>query len=79
MGLSRSGAIEHEDDGYWVYSDTGLTAIWVSSKPAPATFTDGDKPGNKTKRKIRRKILPKDKIEDWTLLQDVLTSKTRQR
>ena len=29
MGMGRSGAEEHGENGYWAYNDTGLSAIWI--------------------------------------------------
>ena len=43
LGMSRSGAIVHEGDGYWAYSDTGLSAVWIGPPREKPSLSDADK------------------------------------
>lgn len=53
MGMSRSGAIVREQGGSWVYSASGLSAVWVPNTTCkPPEPTKSNTPVTKTKHKL---------------------------
>lgn len=54
MGMSRSGATERGKGGYWAYSDTGLSAIWIEDAPKEQNMTT-KKPERNPNRKLPNK------------------------
>jgi hypothetical protein len=40
MSMNRSGAIEQGKDGYWAYSDSGLSAVWIPTLKTKKTKKD---------------------------------------